>query len=131
MLTPRTWFALVGAPAIGAVVYACLTRATLPETLSVERPSLLSLFLSGAVVGLIFELAVVIPLYFALRRWQRLNALLFLVVGSGLWFALSFAAMLFIGDSANGASATAVLLLLPGVALVSAFWFLAGQQHVA
>ena len=131
MLTPRTWFALVGAPAIGAVVYACLTHATLPETLSVERPSLFSLFLSGAVVGLIFELAVVIPLYFALRRWQRLNAVVFLAAGSVAWFVLSFAVMLFVGVGSNGASATAVLLLLPGVARVSAFWFLAGQQHVA
>ena len=128
---PRTWLAIVGAPLIGAVAYAFLTLNSLPRELSVGRPSALWLVVSGAVVGLIFEVAVVVPLYLALRYLQRLNVWSFIALGSVAWFVVCMAAMFLLSGEFNAASATAALMLLPGVALVSAFWFLCGPRHVA
>ena len=131
MLTSRIWLALVGAPIIGAAAYALLTLATLPETLSEGRPTLLGLILSAAPAGLIFEVVVIVPIYLALRHWHRLGALPFIVSGSVAWFLITFSIMLLVARDANAASTTAFASFLPGVVLVSAFWFIGGSQRGA
>jgi len=52
-----------------------------------------------------------------------------LTIGSIAWFGLSFILMMFLGVNANGASATAVQLVPPGVVLVVTFWWLVGGTH--
>jgi len=131
MVTTRTWLAIVGAPILGAGVYACLTLASLAQATIVEKPTPLGLIVSGAVVGLIFELVILVPLLLALRRWWRLDAVRFAILGCLAWFAVCFLVMLPLGGGVNSASATAVLMFLPGATLVLAFWFLGANRNAA
>ena len=129
MFTSRTWLALIAAPVAFSVAYAGLGLASLPAHLGSDRPRAGDFIVPGVIAGLLFEILVVIPLYLCLRRWQRLGAMTFLTIGSIAWFGLSFILMMFLGVNANGASATAVQLVPPGVVLVVTFWWLVGGTH--
>jgi len=123
-MSSRFWLALVGAPILGAAVYAGLTLVSLASvTLPGESPPPLSLVVSGALVGLVFELAVIVPVLFMLRRLRQLRVVSFVLVSSLAWFASCFLLMLLLGVGPSGASATAVVMFLPGLALVLAVWF--------
>jgi hypothetical protein len=105
--------------------------ATLPESVSVNRPTALSLIISAAPAGLIFEVIVIIPIYLALRHWRRLAALPFVVIGSAAWFLVTFSLMLLVTNDTQVASATAFASFLPGAIAVAAFWFIGGAKHGA
>ena len=125
----RMWIAIVCAPILGAIVYAWLTLSTLPQAVMSERPMPIGLIGSGAVAGLLFEVGVLVPLLLGLRRIRRLGAMSFLLLGCLAWFTLCLLLLLAVGRGINGASATAVAMLWPGVALVVAFWLLGGKKN--
>jgi hypothetical protein len=131
MVASRTWLALVAAPVVFSAVYASLGLASLPANVGSDRPSAMNFIVPGAIAGLLFEVIVVIPLYLGLRKWRRLSSTTFLITGTAAWLGLSFVLMLFVGVNANGASATAVQLLPPGIALVFTFWLLNGGARGA
>jgi predicted membrane channel-forming protein YqfA (hemolysin III family) len=130
-MTARTWLAIVGAPILGAAVYAWLTLASLAQATVPDKPTLLGLVVSGAVVGLVFELVVVVPIFLVLRRSRRLNAFSFVAMGSLAWIVVCLLLLLLLGVGPNGASATAVAMFLPGLTIVLAFWLLGGNRGVA
>lgn len=130
-MTPRTWLAIGGAAIIGAVVYAGLTLASLANAPIPDKPTVLSLVVSGTIVGLVFEFLVVLPIFMLLRRSGRLRVLPFVASCALAWFVLCTLFFLLLGTGLNGASATAVAMFLPGLAVVLGFWVIGGNRGVA
>jgi hypothetical protein len=120
-MTSRMWIAIVAAPVVSAAIYAWLTLGSLGPGAGPERPTPFSLVTSAAIAGLLFEVAVVVPLLLLLRRVQWLNVVVFVFLGSVAWFAVCFL-LLWLLMSASDASATAVAMFVPGVTLLLVFW---------
>jgi Na+/melibiose symporter-like transporter len=93
---------------VGAFIYGLLTLSSIPTSANVERPSLASLVMSGSVIGALFVIVVLIPLFLAVGKRRSVHGALFVLLGSIIWFAICFLVFLALGIGANGASATAV-----------------------
>ena len=70
-MTARVWLAIITAPISSAAVYAWLTLVSLPATGIPERPTVTSLVVLGVIAGLVFELAVLVPLFLTLLFGNR------------------------------------------------------------
>lgn len=117
---------MIAAPLLGAVVYAWFSLASAANVPASDQPTL-GLVFSGVGVGLLFEVAVLLPLLLALQR-RDVAMVPFVVLGGLAWFALCFVSMLVLGLSGADASSTATVMFLPGATIVVAFWLLARRS---
>jgi hypothetical protein len=127
----RAWLALVAAAIVGALVYASLTLASIPDSVAIERPTFLGLVVSGAVVASLFAVAVLAPLFLAGPTWRSLRGVTFIFLGAFLWFIVFLAGFLATGMELNAAVATALQLLGPGIVVVVVFWVLVRGNYGA
>lgn len=93
-MTKHLWLAIVAAPILAVVVYTGIAFAYLAATDVPALPSIGPMLASGFVVGLVFEVVVVIPLYLTLHRWDRLRATTFISLSSLIWFVACMAVLL-------------------------------------
>ena len=128
MVAMRTWLSALVAPILGGAVYAWLTLSSRWPAIVPKDATMGSLIVCGSIVCLIFELAIILPLQFALRPRVGRRAIAFVVLGGTLWLILSFLAMLLLGADVPAAWANAVAIFLPGVTVVLAFWLLGGRS---
>jgi hypothetical protein len=127
-MTARMWLSIIGAPIIGGAVYAWLTLSSQWPAIVPAHASLASLIVSGALVLLVFELAVAVPLLVIFRSHDQTRPLPFLIVASGAWLALCFLSFLSLGVGASAAFSNSTAIFLPGATLVLAFWFLGARS---
>jgi len=129
MVAIRTSLSALVAPILGGAVYAWLTLSSPWPAIVPKYPTVGALIIWGSIVCLIFELAIILPLQFALRPRGESRAIAFVVFGSALWLVLSFLVMLLLGADLSAAWANAVAIFLPGATVVLAFWLLGGRSE--
>src|SRR5208283_1274590 len=124
-MSSRMWLAIVLAPIAGGAVYAWIGYVTFFQHVTgPQQPSLAGGVVVGSALGLAFELVVLIPFYLALRHWQRLSAVAFVLGGVAAWFIFSTGVLVALGYGWSDGSATADSMLPVGGAVVVAFWLL-------
>ena len=80
-------------------------------------------FVVGCLNAFAFEMLVLLPLACIFAKWSRSRTILILV-GCGIWFALSLAFFGTFDADSDAAIMTSLQMLIPGVALNTMFTFL-------
>jgi hypothetical protein len=112
---------LAGAPICAAVVFALVVLFTAPAASALDASQLIALLVSGISVTAIFELLLLLPLWYVLRAatvWSR--GLLF-ALGVGGWILAATLLGAIFGHGGVRALGFATSLLLPGVVLSAVF----------
>jgi len=117
----RTFAALLAAPVCAALAFSLLAQLALPPAASEELRDIVMRFVASAFVAAIFELAILVPLWYALRARTLLARLTLAALGIAAWFALGALFGYVLGHGAGSAVRFATSLLVPGVVLVAVF----------
>jgi len=84
----RLTLALILVPVAAALSYAAALHLQFKDM--DPAPGNVDFFWPGLAAGIAFELLVLVPLFFILRRWGRTSPGVFMAAGFALWALLSF-----------------------------------------
>ena len=120
--------ATIVAPTIGSIVYTVLVFAGSSDTRGVADAETWELILPAMLVGMLFEVFVLLPLWHLLQPPRRHARLLFVSLGAAAW--LFCTAVLLVLTKLRGAEilVEATQLFLPGLILVLVFDMLARRE---
>jgi hypothetical protein len=121
----RTLLAMIVAPIIGGIVYMVLVLASSPEVGGLANPRTWELILPATLVGTLFEVFVVLPLWLLVRpiRWRA--HLLFVTLATATWLFCTALLLVRTKLSGNEILVEATQVFVPGLVLVLVFDLLA------
>jgi hypothetical protein len=124
MQISRIVVALIVAPLFGSLIYVLLAGLdSMSMSLSPSNNDLLSTFVWMAILAVLFEVFILLPVAYILRArvWFRLSLI---GVGVIFWLALTASGLLLMGQNPLSIAITSVQLLALGVPVVFAFTLL-------
>lgn len=124
----RLTLALILVPLAAALSYAAALHLQFKDM--EPAPSNVDFFWPGFAAGLAFELLVLVPLFFALRRWGKDSFGAFVAAGLVLWVMLSFTVYAVVMPMTE-ALQTTVPTMLFGAVMVFVFAALAVRRTQA
>ena len=124
-MSRRTVIALIVAPLVAGAVYAAWLMWQLSNASLVNPPGVWAQFFPGFMVRAPFELFILLPLLYFLRRIGNDSRGLLIIFGIVIWYVVCVATLSFGSPDWSERVATSIMFLVPGVPLVVVFGFLA------
>jgi len=125
----RMLLAMIIAPTIASIVYTALAFAGNPDIRgSADGAERWELILPAMLVGMLFEVFVLLPLWHLLQPIRKHARLLFLSSGSAAWLLCTTALLLLVKLRGADLLLETAHVLIPGLLLVLVFDLLAGRS---
>jgi hypothetical protein len=127
----RSVIAVVAAPLCAALAYVILVVATVPDLAHPDAPRPLLLAISSVAVTGLFELLVLVPLWYGLRGETRAARAALCTLGIAAWFLVAVALGSVLGHGSAAALRFGASLLFPGIVVAAVFAVLMPARHRA
>jgi hypothetical protein len=123
-MSSRTVLALVLAPLFAGGVYGLWVASSFSGIPQSYRVDVVVQMVPAVLFAAIFEIFILLPLFYFSQRSHWLNRVVFFILGVLIWFILTAGLLWFAGRPQlawSDSLATSLMLLLPGVVLVGIF----------
>src|SRR5262249_3123099 len=120
-MSGRLIIALLLAPIVAGATYASWVMSSIAHIPESHRPDPCVQFVPCVFGAALFELVVLLPLFYFLQRIHRSIRLLFICMGMVCWFLVSLGLLSLTRMEWSDLVATTLIFLIPGFAVVLVF----------